>query len=188
MPERAATTSKPTLGDIAGLFARPAPLAIDLGCGNGVFLAALAKLQPEKNFLGVERKAYRVRQTERRIAELPNAAIIHGDVADIFKSLSPTAANEIFLLFSDPWPKRRHAGRRLVQTEFVSSIGRLLKSGGIFFFASDSKDYAERAKGIFQETGWEILPWEPPDEWPKTEFEQHFLSTGVEIRRFQATR
>ena len=54
--------------------------------------------------------------------------------------------------------------------------------------ASDSKDYAERAKGIFQETGWEILPWEPPDEWPKTEFEQHFLSTGVEIRRFQATR
>lgn len=190
MPGGAATV--PTVGPCAGggakLFARPAPLVLDLGCGNGVFLAALARLQPGNNFLGIERKAYRVRQAERRIGALPNARVIQGDAEAVLKELAPASVSRIYLLFSDPWPKRRHAVRRLVQADFVSALGERLEPGGVFCFASDSAEYAEWAEGVFRAAGWSVRPWAVSGDWPRTEFEQRFASAGVEIRRFQATR
>lgn len=189
MPGGAAAVPKAGLGEGgAAFFARPAPLVLDLGCGNGAFLAALAELQPGNNFLGVERKAYRVRQAQRRIGALPNAGIMHGDAADALRTLAPASVNRIYLLFSDPWPKRRHAVRRLVQADFVSALGERLEPGGVFYFASDSADYAEWARGVFQAAGWSVRPWEVSDGWPRTEFEQRFAAAGVEIRRLQATR
>jgi len=172
----------------AAVFPRGTPLVLDLGCGNGVFLAALARLQPESSFLGVERKPYRVRQACRHIGGLPNAGVVQGDVADVLKDLAPASVRRIYLLFSDPWPKRRHAVRRLVQAGLVSLLDTLLEQGGVFCFASDSADYTEWAQGVFRATGWGVYPWEVSGDWPKTEFEQRFTSSGVEIRRFQATR
>lgn len=172
----------------AAIFSRDAPLVLDLGCGNGVFLAALARLQPESNFLGVERKPYRVRQATRRIGGLPNAGVVHGDVADILRDLPPAGVSRIYLLFSDPWPKRRHASRRLVQADFVSLLDARLEPGGVFCFASDSAEYAEWTKDVFRGAGWNVRPWEVSGDWPRTEFEQRFASAGVETKRLQATR
>ena len=164
------------------------PLVLDLGCGNGVFLAGLAALRPDWNVLGIEKKDYRVRQARRRAGNLNNARIAHGEVIEVLSDLPLSSIARVYLLFSDPWPKRRHAVRRLVQPEFAALLGTRLRPDGIFSFASDSPEYAEWAEGVFRADGWQISAWELPPDWPPTEFEQRFVSAGVQIRRFQANR
>ncbi len=181
--------SKTTVaGDGAATFPKSAPLVLDLGCGNGVFLAGLAAAQPAWNVLGIEKKEYRARQARRRVEELPNARILHGEVIDLLAEFPERSISRVYLLFSDPWPKRRHAVRRLVQDDFVSLLGSRLNSDGVFFFASDSAEYAVWAEDIFRTGGWHISAWDLPPEWPPTEFEQRFVSAGVSIKRFQAIR
>ena len=169
-------------------FPRVQPLVLDLGCGNGVFLAALSDLQPDWNVLGIEKKDYRVRQARRRAADLPNARVVHGDVNDVLARLPARRVAAVYLLFNDPWPKRRHAVRRLVQNEFIELLDKCLEPDGVLYFASDSAEYADWAGEMFRSSGWSLGPWDLPVDWPKTEFEQRFVSAGVEIRRFQANR
>jgi tRNA (guanine-N7-)-methyltransferase len=175
-------------GDGDTTFPKAQPLALDLGCGNGIFLAGLAAAQPSWNVLGIEKKEYRVRQARRRANGLPNARVAHGEVTEILSALPAGAVSRVYLLFSDPWPKRRHAIRRLVQDDFVSLLGSRLTGDGIFFFASDSAEYAGWAEDVFHAGGWKVAAWDLPPEWPTTEFEQRFVSAGVQIRRFQAIR
>jgi tRNA (guanine-N7-)-methyltransferase len=173
-------------GDIT--FPRSAPLVLDLGCGNGVFLSALAAAHPGWNVLGIEKKGYRVRQARRQAQDLDNARVVHGEVVEVVSGLPEASVARVYLLFSDPWPKRRHAVRRLVQTPFASLLADRLAPDGAFFFASDSAAYADWAENVFREDGWKVGPWPTPGDWPRTEFEQRFGSAGVEIRRFEATR
>ena len=175
-------------GDGDATFQNSGPLVLDLGCGNGVFLAGLAALRPDWNVLGIEKKDYRVRQARRRAGDLNNARIAHGEVTEVLSDLPLSSIARVYLLFSDPWPKRRHAVRRLVQPEFAALLGTRLRPDGIFSFASDSPEYAEWAEGVFRADGWQISAWELPPDWPPTEFEQRFVSAGVQIRRFQANR
>ena len=169
-------------------FATQQPLVLDLGCGNGLFLAGLAAQQPDWNVLGIEKKDYRVRQARRHAESSDNARVVHGEVTEVLSALPPGSISRVYLLFSDPWPKRRHAVRRLVQDDFVSLLGSRLNSNGLFFFASDSAEYALWAEEAFRASGWQISAWDLPPGWPPTEFEQRFVSAGVSIRRFQATR
>ena len=189
-PGRTAVAGDPHTGGQAGeaSFRSSAPLVLDLGCGNGVFLAGLAAGRPEWNVLGVEKKEYRVRQARRRAGDLSNVRVAQGEVIDVLAALPEGSVARVYLLFSDPWPKRRHAVRRLVQPEFVALLAARLAPGGKFFHASDSAAYAVWAEDVFRAGGWQVCAWDPPAEWPSTEFEQRFVSAGVEIRRFQATR
>jgi tRNA (guanine-N7-)-methyltransferase len=175
-------------GDGDASFPKAQPLVLDLGCGNGVFLSGLAAAQPSWNILGIERKDYRVRQSRRRTADLPNARVTHGEVSDVLAAFPEGSVARVFLLFSDPWPKRRHAVRRLVHPEFARLLATRLTADGRFFFASDSPAYADWAEDIFRSGRWQVSPWHLPADWPTTEFEQRFVSAGVQIRRFQANR
>lgn len=169
-------------------FARPAPLALDLGCGNGVFLAALAAREPARNFLGVERKEYRVRQARRRASSLPNARVSHAEVDEVLRGVASGSVEAIYLLFSDPWPKRRHSLRRVVRPAFIELAARALSEGGTFYFASDSSDYCASAKASFASAGWGVGAWEVPGDYPRTEFEQRFLDEGIAPSRFLARK
>jgi tRNA (guanine-N7-)-methyltransferase len=175
-------------GDGNATFGKSGPLVLDLGCGNGVFLAGLAEREAGWNVLGVEKKDYRVRQARRRIGGLDNARVRHGEVLDLLRELPGRSVAKVYLLFSDPWPKRRHAVRRLVQEEFADLLAEKLQTDGTFFFASDSVEYNGWAKGIFAELRWRISAWRVPEGWPQTEFEQRFALAGLNIWRFQATR
>jgi tRNA (guanine-N7-)-methyltransferase len=189
-PGKTAVAGDPPDGVASGdaTFQSGAPLVLDLGCGNGVFLAGLAAGQPEWNVLGIEKKEYRVRQARRRAGDLANVRVVQGEVIDVLAALPEASVARVYLLFSDPWPKRRHAVRRLVQPEFVALLAARLVPGGIFFFASDSGEYAGWAEDVFRAGGWRVRGWDVPAEWPSTEFEQRFVSAGVEVRRFQADR
>jgi tRNA (guanine-N7-)-methyltransferase len=169
-------------------FLKRQPLVLDLGCGNGVFLAGLAAARPDWNVLGIEKKDYRVRQAKRHSADLPNARVVHGEVNEVLSSFPDRSLAAVYLLFNDPWPKRRHAVRRLVQSKFIELLGARLMADGVFYFASDSAEYSGWAGDLFRSSGWKLHPWNLPPGWPQTEFEQRFVSAGVEIRRFQATR
>jgi tRNA (guanine-N7-)-methyltransferase len=172
--------------DIA--FPEAHPLVLDLGCGNGLFLAALAALRPDRNVLGIEKKAYRVRQATRRVAGLPNARVVHAAAVEVLAALPPRSVASVYLLFNDPWPKRRHAERRLVQIDFVRLLDNCLQPDGVFYFATDSWPYAAWAEEAFRTSAWRTEHWSVPSGWPETEFEQRFASAGVRIHRFQAIR
>lgn len=187
--------SRPCRSDPAGrtpgpldCFPQPAPLVLDLGCGNGLFLSALAAREPALNFLGVERKEYRVRQARRRCGPLENAQVLAGEVSEILRMLPLHSVSRAYLLFSDPWPKRRHAVRRVVQEDFITLLrSRLTPSGG-FFFATDCAAYGRWARQMFTVLpGWCVGLWSVAPDWPRTEFEQHFSTVGLPISRFHAT-
>ena len=171
-------------GDI---FVRPAPLVLDLGCGNGAFLSALAAREPDYNCLGVEKKDYRVRQAQRRSAGLANARVVQGEVGEVLGQFAAGSMVRVYLLFSDPWPKRRHAVRRLVQIEFVRLLSSRMVPGGKFYFASDAASYFSWSRRVFASAGWEVSDWSVSPDWPPTEFERRFVAEGLNVHRFCAT-
>src|SRR5262245_58581700 len=93
-------------------FGRPAPLDVDLGCGDGSFLCELAQRNPDRNFLGIDKLAGRVANSCRRAAALENVRILNVEISYAVRYFLPKGAVETFyLFFPDPWPKRRHHRR-----------------------------------------------------------------------------
>ncbi|MFN2474930.1 MAG: tRNA (guanosine(46)-N7)-methyltransferase TrmB [Chthoniobacterales bacterium] len=172
--------------DFAELFPDAnAPLEIDLGCGDGLFLTACAAEKPKRNFLGIERLVGRVRTSCRRVtrAGLANARIIRVDIAHAVNSLlPPQSVDAFYLLFPDPWPKRRHATRRIFTAELLEAVAAALKPEGTFYVATDQPDYAadmKRVVGVAQS----LQEVAAKEALPLTTFGQRFTEAGLEIHR-----
>jgi tRNA (guanine-N7-)-methyltransferase len=128
--------------DLEKIFGRIAPLHVDLGCGDGSFLCALAAENPEKNALGIERQLRRVMTSSRKASALANVRVLHTEIAYAVANLLPPNSVAVFyLLFPDPWPKRRHHRRRLVTPEFLGSIRCALEPDGVLHIATDHLNY-----------------------------------------------
>jgi tRNA (guanine-N7-)-methyltransferase len=185
--------------DFEKLFGRKAPVQVDLGCGDGLFLSQMASQQPEKNFLGIERLAKRVTKTARKAARLPNMRVLRVDTSDALDFLLPPDSVEAFyLLFPDPWPKRRHHRRRIVTVRFLELIYRALEPNGIFRIATDHADYFRQIEQVAATSldggGFELDCFKQSSSasitttlnWPKipqTKFEQRFCAAGLSIYR-----
>ena len=172
--------------DLAEIFGRVAPLEVDLGCGDGAFLAALAAQKPERNFLGVERAAGRFRGACRKIGDngLSNARVLRSEILGTLQELLPAESVEVFhLLFPDPWPKYRHRSRRVFTDDFLHAIAYALKPAGVFRIATDQRSYFREMENVIaQASEFELLPNEESDI-PATTFEQRFGERGLEIYR-----
>jgi tRNA (guanine-N7-)-methyltransferase len=132
--------------DLPQLFGRSAPTVLEIGFGNGATLAAMAAAAPEKNFLGVEVHRPGVGGLLQRLAEqgLSNVRVVQTDAKALLEQCIPDASlDAVYLFFPDPWPKKRHHKRRLLQTEFAQLVRRKLVVGGIFHAATDWAPYAE---------------------------------------------
>jgi tRNA (guanine-N7-)-methyltransferase len=167
------------------VFSRLAPLEIDLGCGDGAFLAALAQENPTRNFLGIERLLGRVRSVCHKIArlDLRNARILRVESNYAVTHLLPAGSVTTFhLLFPDPWPKRRHHRRRAFTPEFVSSIHRALIAGGLFHVATDHADYFHQIERVIATTDLFLISREQY-HFPPTSFEQKYAARGLSIHR-----
>jgi tRNA (guanine-N7-)-methyltransferase len=135
--------------DLEKIFERNAPLHVDLGCGDGSFLCSLAQGMPNKNFLGIERLLNRVRASARKAATLDNVRLLRVESSYAVRYLLPAESVERFyLLFPDPWPKRRHHRRRIVTPDFLSSIHAALQKDGSIYIATDDVDYFEIIKEV----------------------------------------
>ena len=135
--------------NLAKIFERDAPLHVDLGCGDGLFLCALAQRTPEKNFLGVERLLGRVRSAVLKAAKIGNVRVLRMESSYVVRYLLPRRSVETFyLLLPDPCPKRRHWLRRIVTLDLLKAISQALIQGGILIIATDNLNYFEKVKEI----------------------------------------
>ncbi|HET7227726.1 MAG TPA: tRNA (guanosine(46)-N7)-methyltransferase TrmB [Chthoniobacterales bacterium] len=167
------------------VFPRRAPIEIDLGCGDGAFLIAMARANPEHNFLGIERLLGRVSKVCRKVAgeDLKNARVLRLEVAQAVSNLLPAHSIAAFhLLFPDPWPKRRHHRRRAFTTEFLSRICRALIADGLFHIATDHAEYFHQIERVIAAADTFIVLAGQHD-FPLTTFEQKFLMRGISIQR-----
>jgi tRNA (guanine-N7-)-methyltransferase len=130
----------------AGDVAAPLPLVVEIGFGRGEFLLALAAERRGRAFLGVEYSGKRFLKMARRLARsgLANVRILQARGEDVVRELLPERSVETFWVnFPDPWPKKRHRRRRLVQPPLVHELARRLVPGGTLQVATDDADYAD---------------------------------------------
>src|SRR5213082_1085365 len=167
------------------IFSHFASIEIDLGCGDGAFLTAMARGNPEHNFLGIERLLGRVSKVCRKVVRenLKNTRVLRIEVAYAVSNLLPADSITAFhLLFPDPWPKRRHHRRRAFTTEFLSCIHRALIGGGLFHVATDHADYFHQIERVIAATDTFVVSAEQHD-FPLTAFEQKFVARGLYVHR-----
>ena len=132
--------------NFATAFGRHAPLTLEIGFGNGASLAEMAANEPDSDFIGIEVHrpgvGHLLRKLEQR--ELGNVRVFCHDAVEILEqNIADACLHRALLFFPDPWPKKKHHKRRIVQPAFVALVARKLKTGGHFHMATDWQPYAE---------------------------------------------
>ncbi|MDE0456285.1 MAG: tRNA (guanosine(46)-N7)-methyltransferase TrmB [Chromatiales bacterium] len=139
--------------DLDRLFGRPAPRTVEVGFGAGDALTALADSEPARDFLGIEVYPPGVGRLLARCHEagLGNVRVAMADALDVLERwLAPSSVEEVLVWFPDPWPKKRHHKRRLVQSRFVSLVHRVLQPGGWLHLATDWEPYADHMLKVLE--------------------------------------
>ncbi len=172
---------------LEGLFGSPAPVEVEIGSGSGAFLAQWAGRHPGRNFLGVERMLGRIRKMDRKFFRLglDNLRLIRVEASYLVERLLPLRSVQAFhIYFPDPWPKRRHSRRRLVQPRFVASLGRALAPDGRVFLRTDDAPYFKEMQSAFEaDGGFEAGEGLPGLDECRTEFEARFRDQGIPVLR-----
>jgi tRNA (guanine-N7-)-methyltransferase len=173
--------------NMSDIFERPAPLEIDLGCGEGGFLVAMAARHPERNFLGIERLLGRVRKVCHMVVhhKLTNTRLLRIETAYALRYvLPPESVSVAHVLFPDPWPKRHHQSRRLIQDGFMEALHGILVPGGELRIKTDDQPYFMwMEKVLARAKGYERLDWPDDPDYPQTNFERRFVAQGLPIYR-----
>ena len=147
----------------------------------------MAARHPERNFLGLERLLGRVRKVCRNLAQqnLTNARVMRIESFYAIKHLLPLASVSVaHVSFPDPWPKRYHHRRRLIQASFLRELHAVLVAGGELRVKTDDEPYFRWMENAFAAvTGYERLEWIEEPDYPQTNFELRFLSQGLPIHR-----
>lgn len=169
------------------VFNRVAPVTLEIGFGNGDCLARMAKANPDQDFIGIEVHRPGVGRLLIQLEQdgLTNVrAYCHDAIEILQQAITDNSLSAVHLFFPDPWPKRKHHKRRIVQTEFLDLIAVKLKPGGYFHAATDWQDYAENILAVlsadkrFENTSPDNTYSEKPDYRPLTKFEQRGLKLG----------
>ena len=175
-----------TLLGMGSLFSNDAPITLEIGFGDGVSLATMATNAPEQNFIGIEVHRPGVGRLLHLIEEnnLTNLRVMDDDAVQIIKKRIPNASlDRVQLFFPDPWHKKRHNKRRIVQDDFVTLIASKLQQNGVFHLATDWEPYAEHmaevmeASSVFKSLS--KTPYSPkPAARPTTKFETRGVKLG----------
>ncbi|MBI3987674.1 MAG: tRNA (guanosine(46)-N7)-methyltransferase TrmB [Lentisphaerae bacterium] len=163
------------------------PLEVDVGCGKGRFLLARARAHPDTRFLGIDACLTRLEKIDRRIVRqgLGNIRLLYVEAYYAVTYLLPSAAvDAMYVLFPDPWPKRRHGSRRLFSAPFMDALARALIPGGVVHVATDHPEYIERIRVLFAgDRRFEPAPVFQPTEEERTDYELQFTAKGRSIGR-----
>lgn len=177
------------------IFGNDAPVRIEAGMGKGRFIHTMAKLHPDINYVGIEKYSSVLLRAVRKMEldELPNLKFLRMDAEDIAEVFGQGEVDRIYLNFSDPWPKDRHAKRRLPSREFLARFARILKPGGRLEFKTDNRplfDFALEELNASPEWELEVFTYDlHSDEGLMqgnimTEYEEKFSSMGNPICKY----
>ncbi len=169
------------------LFPMEQPLEIELGAGDGSFLAKYAAIHPQRNFIGVERLLGRLRKLDKkgRRAGLNNLRVVRIEAGYFVQYLLPPESVEAFhIYFPDPWPKRKHRPKRLINQSFTESASRALQPGGTVYLRTDDRDYFKQMTAVFCANP-NFKQVDAPEELAclLTDFERGFQARGVPTNR-----
>lgn len=174
--------------DLHALFGRDAPVWLEIGFGDGDALRHMARAHPEVDFLGIEMHRPGIGRLLNGLADdgLDNVRVIRADAADVLRThVADGALARVLILFPDPWPKKRHHKRRLVQAPFVAELARVLAPGGVLHLATDWQDYAEHVRAVLAANeafvAADTAPLRPPPYRPRTRFEARGEARGHEV-------
>ena len=173
--------------DLDGLFPKPQPLEVELGCGDASFLVEYARRHPERNFIGVERLLGRLQKLDKkgRRLGLENTRGVRIESAYFLQYLLPPhTATALHIYFPDPWPKKKHRRHRLINEAFPALASKVLMPGGTVFLRTDDPDYFRQmtevfgAADYFQKTETPVALVEIT-----TDFERDFNAQGIPTLR-----
>lgn len=137
------------------IFHRKAPIAVEIGFGNGEFLVHWSKQQPDWNFIGIDYSIGSVRRLQKRLVNnyIENVRIINDDALFTLRELFPdNSIHQIIMNFPDPWPKKRHKDKRMLQSSFIETLGAVLEMNGTFELVTDQSWFAQDSHSLFLES------------------------------------
>lgn len=183
--------------DPSALFPQAQELWLEIGFGGGEHLAQQARANPQAGIIGCEvfLNGIATLLTQVETQDLANVRVYPEDARDLLDALPERSLDRVFLLFPDPWPKRRHAARRFIQTERLDQLARLMKPGAEFRVGSDDPGYITwalahvTAHPRFQWPAKSAQDWrERPTDWPPTRYEAKALREGRKPAYFRFLR
>jgi tRNA (guanine-N7-)-methyltransferase len=171
--------------DFPAVFGRSAPVVAEIGFGMGETTARIAAGHPGTDYLAIEVHSPGVGSLLKQMEEqgLGNLRIVQHDAVEVMREMVPAASlAAIHVFFPDPWPKKRHHKRRLLQPDFVALAATRLVPGGYFHVATDWQEYADEVLGVFNATPTlantvEAFAPRPPTR-PETKFERRGIDLG----------
>lgn len=174
--------------DLDRVFGRAAPRILEIGFGMGETTTLIAAQHPEHDYLGVEVHSPGVGGLLKRVAELglTNVRVIQHDATEVIESMIPPASLDgVHVFFPDPWPKKRHHKRRLIQPPFVALLASRMKRGAYVHAATDWEDYAQQILEVLSAEQLLVNTadgFAPRPEWrPQTKFEARGLRLGHRV-------
>lgn len=176
------------------VFGNSLPIYIEVGMGKGQFITRMASMHPNRNFIGIEKySSVLIRALEKRgqMADLHNLYFLRMEAEDLPQVFAPGEAAGIYLNFSDPWPKDRHAKRRLPSKEFLARYDQILAPEGRIEFKTDNRDLFKFSLEQAEEAGWTVeqLTWDLHHDPAMmegnvmTEYEERFSAKGNPIHK-----
>jgi tRNA (guanine-N(7)-)-methyltransferase len=177
-------------------FGRTTPLHVEIGVGKGDFLTELAARNPDVNYVGLEAQQGVLYFAARKAAErgLSNVRLLVFDAAHLTELFAPAEVGRIYLNFSDPWPKARHAKRRLTSELFLARYAAVLQADGEIHFKTDNRGLFDYSLETMEREGWQLSrvthdlhALGEPDN-IMTEYERKFSARGAKIGRVVARR
>ena len=177
------------------VFGREARLFVELVSGKGDFISEMAERNPQVNFIGIEKQQDVLIAAAQKVREkgLKNVRLLVFDIAQLEKIFAPAEITRFFVNFCDPWPKARHAKRRLTHRSFLMRYKALLVPGGSLFFKTDNRALFDFSLEEFREMGLSLhdvcydLHREARPDNVMTEYERKFSGKGEKINRCEVT-
>ena len=180
------------------VFGNDNPVHVEIGMGKGRFLMDMAQLHPDINYVGIEKYSsvlLRALQKQEQLL-LPNIIFIRMDAEDITEVFAPSEVDRIYLNFSDPWPKDRHAKRRLPSRQFLERYDKILAKDGVVEFKTDNKDLFMFALDEVEPAGWTLdaVTYDLHNDEKMmvgnvmTEYEERFSQAGNPIYKYIISR
>ncbi len=184
---------KADLSDLDRVFGRRAPRFLEIGCGTGDAIISLAQSNPDNDYIGIEVYLPGLGSMLQKIRAcgLSNVRLLRDDAMECLQdAILDHSFDGIMVFFPDPWPKKRHHKRRLIQPEFLSLVAKKLKRKGRLYLATDWQDYADHILEITSDHPDLInlagpAQYAPRPAWrPMTRFERRGLRLGHTVRDF----